>query len=586
MAVEGSLDLFGLPEILQTISQQNKTGILTVQGQQDIVAVSFLGGRIVAADSLAHTVDEGLGQVLVGEGLLDSAAFARASAENQAAGGRLQDLLVERGFLDRQQLLKALRLQTIRLLESLLRWDEGDFKFYGGDEVSYEDGFEPIAVEDLLLRMLVELGGRSRPAAPAPVPRPVGVPASGAAEMAAGAAASARLEGGGGAPGEAVRPAPPSRPGDSAAGLLSPVPPGSGSATQVRRPAGREPAAARATGHGEVRLPEIPELPEVVPPDLALPAAGGGFAPQPPLPGGAPSRPRSGGASGSGGSPAAEPLPWPAAALKSPPAVNTARAPAADGSVVPLVPPPRPVAAGQPPMSGGSGRPGGPGGRPRDAADLAGGGRGAGRPSPLPAAGGGGTATVRSGAVPFAAGMDAMPAVPPDASSGALAAKGKFRQMRIERTAMPLGPRLAAAALAVTVALLLAVAPRQFPASLALPFPWQLPERGVLVRNQREALFDKIDLAAKTAYLRDGRFPDRLSQLRDAGLLGAGDLQDPRGGPLLYSAREDSYSLQASEAGRPLADTEADESIAGNFLLDPSLLQTGPATGPPIVLLD
>ena len=53
MSVEGSLDLFSLPEILQMISQQGKTGILTIQGQQDIVAISFLTGHIVAADSLA-----------------------------------------------------------------------------------------------------------------------------------------------------------------------------------------------------------------------------------------------------------------------------------------------------------------------------------------------------------------------------------------------------------------------------------------------------------------------------------------------------------------------------------------------------
>ena len=46
MAVEGTLDLFQLPEILQLISQQQKTGILTVQGQNDIVAISFLSGKI------------------------------------------------------------------------------------------------------------------------------------------------------------------------------------------------------------------------------------------------------------------------------------------------------------------------------------------------------------------------------------------------------------------------------------------------------------------------------------------------------------------------------------------------------------
>src|ERR1700740_1793597 len=147
MSVEGSLDPFSLPESLQLIAQQGKTGILTIQGQEDIVAISFLSGRIVAADSLAHTVEQGLSQVLASEGLLSSAQLARAHAEIRAGGGRLLDLRVERRYLTRKQLLGALRLQTARQVEALLRWRQGDFKFYGGDEVSFEEGFEPIAVE-------------------------------------------------------------------------------------------------------------------------------------------------------------------------------------------------------------------------------------------------------------------------------------------------------------------------------------------------------------------------------------------------------------------------------------------------------
>ncbi|MFP5286712.1 MAG: DUF4388 domain-containing protein, partial [Thermoanaerobaculia bacterium] len=130
MAVEGTLDLFKLPEILQLISQQQKTGILTVQGQQDIVAISFLKGQIVAADALNQTVEQGLSEVLVGEGILGAADVARASAEHQASGVRLVDLLVERRYVERGRLLEALRLQTFRLLQQLLRWSQGDFKFY------------------------------------------------------------------------------------------------------------------------------------------------------------------------------------------------------------------------------------------------------------------------------------------------------------------------------------------------------------------------------------------------------------------------------------------------------------------------
>jgi len=168
MAVEGTLELFKLPEILQLIAQQKKTGILTVQGEQDIIAVTFLNGEIVAADALNQTVEEGLAQVLVGERLLRAADFTQAIAEHETAGGRLLDLLVDRGYIARPDLLRGLRLQTLLLLKQLLRWDKGDFKFYSGDEVPFEEGFLPISVEELLVQ--------GAPAGPAR-PTPVGVPA-------------------------------------------------------------------------------------------------------------------------------------------------------------------------------------------------------------------------------------------------------------------------------------------------------------------------------------------------------------------------------------------------------------------------
>jgi hypothetical protein len=166
MAVEGTLDLFKLPEILQLIAQQKKTGILTVQGEQDIIAVTFLNGQIVAADALNQTVEEGLAQVLVGERLLSAADFAHATAEHETAGGRLLDLLVDRGYIARPDLLRGLRLQTLLLLKQLLRWEKGDFKFYGGDEVPFEEGFVPILVEELLVQAAA---GSTRPT---PVPAP------------------------------------------------------------------------------------------------------------------------------------------------------------------------------------------------------------------------------------------------------------------------------------------------------------------------------------------------------------------------------------------------------------------------------
>jgi Domain of unknown function (DUF4388) len=619
MSVEGSLDLFSLPEILQMISQQGKTGILTIQGQQDIVAISFLTGHIVAADSLAHTVEEGLAKLLLGEGLLSAAELARAVAEHQASGGRLLDVLVERRYLTRPQLLGALRLQTIRQLEALLRWQVGDFKFYGGDEVSYEEGFEPISVEDLLLRTLADFAG---PAAPAAQPRP-----SSAAADARGAAAGVpkpRETGvGGGAAGErrparearadsgelrlpqvpelpevplssAPRePAPPRTvaprsPAPPAGGLLAGGPLGTAVAAVTAAGAPAQdptkplavPAALSFSSAGAASTaPAVPAaLAAPIAPTLALGDAAAATASGPaPWPAGVPPL-------APGSPPASDPVPWPAAALAHPPSAPPVRPrgtasgvvrpqglPAADG------PAPAPAATGRagtlwsPAVVAPDAPPSGPGGRsavPREA-----GGR---RPATVE-----GQAPVGQRARATAPGGTS-----PEVAAGPL--PKRFRQMQIEEPdrQVPLAHRVAAAGLAVAVAAGLAVAAQLAPERVLLPVPWQQGERAAFVRNQRESLYDKIETAAKTAFLRDGRFPDQLGQLRDFGLLSSSDLTDPGGEPLLYSAREDGYTLQATEGGKPLPDADTSGSISGNFLLDPSVYQNSPQAGPPIVLLD
>jgi hypothetical protein len=371
MAVEGTLDVFKLPEILQMISQQQKTGILTVQGEQDIIAVSFLKGQIVTVDSLNQTQEEGLSQLLIQEGVLTNAQFSRASAEHQSSGQRLLDLLVERSYVRRDALLKALRVHSIRLLEQLLRWDKGDFKFYGGDEVPYEEGFAPIPVEEVLAR-----AAPRRPTGPVPVP-PLAGPAG--------------------------------------------------------TPAGLETATATRPGLRVVRRDE--------------------------------------------------------------------------------------------------------------------------------------TASVE---------------VENQEETG------PFRRMRVEAPPAEAvrRPALARVAAALLAALLLAVLFRA-PGAAVIPFPWQGEERLALAHEQRASLSLKIDRAAKTWFLLEGRFPERLSQLVQAGYLSPGDLVDPEGHPLQYAVTEESYTLQPTKAGKPVPGGETTEAITGNFFLDPEFLTLPEeSAAQPIVLLD
>ncbi|MCP3957613.1 MAG: DUF4388 domain-containing protein [bacterium] len=169
MNLEGDLKGLALPKVLQSLSAQNKSGILTVQGEDDIVAVSLLEGAIVAADALNQTVEEGLGEVLQSQDLISTDNFTAAVRDHQGGGsGSLGDMLVSRGMVSREELLEGLRLQTYRLMLQILTWRQGEFKFYSGDEVSYEEGFVPLSVEELLIRSIDDLGDKGGIAGPVP----------------------------------------------------------------------------------------------------------------------------------------------------------------------------------------------------------------------------------------------------------------------------------------------------------------------------------------------------------------------------------------------------------------------------------
>jgi len=503
MAIEGSLEIFQLPEILQMISGQRKTGILTVQGEADIVAVSFKDGQVVAADALNQTVEEGLGQILASQGLVAPRDFSSVAAEHEKGGKRLLDLLLERGLVDRGQLLEALRQQTYRLLLQLLRWDQGDFKFYAGDEVAYEEGFYAISVEELLIRSLSDLGDDGQGAGPPDLDL-----------------AYERVPGG-----PAIR----------FVGIDGPTPDAHGvwvnaeDRALVDRLDGRTPAGVLAieTGIGEYRalfaLYRLLRAGAVRPVARAAASKAGPAALQPPA------------------RPAAPPprVAPPAAAAAHP------AAPVASG----------PARTATPFASYGGRSAASAEALPDTEGDLA----------PLPAS---------------------APAAPPAPKA---ATKGKVVVM--PGVAKPAGPPLVALVVpplvAAVVAVMLFAAPWIGPRDLLLPFPWLESARMSLERNQRSALYLQIDRAARTFFLLEGHYPDGLQDLLGRDLLAGGEMADPAGRPLAYTAENVSYEVQPIVRGEPQSALGVREAITGDFLLDPDFLDLpDKPERPPLVLLD
>ena len=65
MGLEGTLKVFSLTDIFQMLGLQRKTGVLIVEGEDDTVTISFLGGQVVAAESAVRRLDNRLGNLLL-----------------------------------------------------------------------------------------------------------------------------------------------------------------------------------------------------------------------------------------------------------------------------------------------------------------------------------------------------------------------------------------------------------------------------------------------------------------------------------------------------------------------------------------
>ena len=434
-----------LVDVLLTLGRLRRTGILTVQGNQQIVGLTFLDGQIVGTDALNESLEEGLGAVLASRNLVSAEDFASMVAEYDSGGGRVTDLLIERSYVDREQLLDAQRWHCYLLCRQVLSWKDSEYKFYAGSEVAHEDGIRGLAVEELLVKAAEDLG----PEGPLPGVMPgadavfLKTDAAGAEvgrdELLIGLATD----------------------GDEGATEILERIDGRLSVTDLASDVGLSEYEARLTFYlleraGRVRLTD---------------AGTGELA---------------------------------------------SRA------------------------------------RHKTASKMA----------------GAGASVAQFGARWFKKGK---------ASSAGVK---RPRASEIEWNAWP------ARALGIGVFLLLIALAMTDHGRFLLPFPWQEGLRQGVLDEQTSAVYLKIDRGAKTSFLLNGHFPERLEELVADSYLTQRDLVDPTGRRLGYASQVAGYLIYPEDDAEAAPGAARTEAVSGNFLLDPEFVPEQAVEQPPLVLLD
>jgi hypothetical protein len=152
MALEGTLKDFSIADILQLIGIQRKTGVLTLDNDEDTVTVRFFEGQVVGADTKVHNLEDLLGSVLVRTGRITEASLQQALRIQKETLQRLGYILLKTAAIDEGELKESLRIQVCQIVYRLFRWKDGRYQFAPSERMEYDPNlFMPVGAETILM---------------------------------------------------------------------------------------------------------------------------------------------------------------------------------------------------------------------------------------------------------------------------------------------------------------------------------------------------------------------------------------------------------------------------------------------------
>jgi hypothetical protein len=127
----GDLTSFALPEVLEFLRLQRKTGSLVISSRRGAAIVRLVNGQITSASAPGV---KRLGEALVARGIITAAALDALLAQQRTDDGEgaeaLGSVLLRERPAHREALTRAVFQQVIDALGEVLAWTEGAFSFH------------------------------------------------------------------------------------------------------------------------------------------------------------------------------------------------------------------------------------------------------------------------------------------------------------------------------------------------------------------------------------------------------------------------------------------------------------------------
>ena len=151
-SLNGNLESFDFPTILQILSSAHKNGILHIRNGEEIRTIYFKDGKIIAANG-----KEGLrlGEIGCKKGLISQEQLQKALVDTKKTGRRMGDVLLALDYLKEDSLKEIIRHQISETVLELFLWQKGDFEYQDFPVEFDERGIEVVNTMRIILEAAV-----------------------------------------------------------------------------------------------------------------------------------------------------------------------------------------------------------------------------------------------------------------------------------------------------------------------------------------------------------------------------------------------------------------------------------------------
>lgn len=129
--ITGNLETMELSELLQWLSQGNKTGTLLIDNGEVKKRLFFRDGKIISSASTDPR--EHLGHFLVSHGFISEEELSKAVSMQEKSGMLLGKILTTIGAISEDEVHRLLRMKAEESVYELFSWEQGEFRFLDGD---------------------------------------------------------------------------------------------------------------------------------------------------------------------------------------------------------------------------------------------------------------------------------------------------------------------------------------------------------------------------------------------------------------------------------------------------------------------